>query len=124
MWRTLFAATLVYGYGHPSLDGYRPALLDRPLQSFHQDVNSTARDGKKVLATIDDALGRLPGDRNMRFVRAGALAGSGDVDAAMTELRALVAEHAPFEVIIRSFAAKGLMAMPDGVSIDAVLGLE
>jgi hypothetical protein len=58
MWRTLIAATLVYGYGHPSLDGYRPALLDRPLQSFHQDVNSTARDGKKVLAALDDARAR------------------------------------------------------------------
>jgi hypothetical protein len=58
MWRTLIAATLVYGYGHPSLDGFRPALLDRPLQSFHQDVNSTARDGKKVIATIDDARAR------------------------------------------------------------------
>ena len=58
MWRTLIAATLVYGYGHPSLDGYRPAFLDRPLQSFHEDINSTARDGKKVLATIDDARAR------------------------------------------------------------------
>jgi hypothetical protein len=54
MWRTLFAASLVYGCGHPSLDGYRPALLDRPLQSFYQDVNSTARDGQKVFATLDD----------------------------------------------------------------------
>jgi len=58
MWRTLISATLVYGYGHPSLDGYRPGFLDRPLQSFHQDVNSTARDGKKVLATLDDARAR------------------------------------------------------------------
>jgi len=54
MWRTLIAASLVYGCGHPSLDGYRPAVLDRPLQSFYQDVNSTARDGQKVLATLDD----------------------------------------------------------------------
>jgi hypothetical protein len=45
---------MVYGCGHPSLDGSRPALLDRPLQSFYQDVNSAARDGQKVLATVDD----------------------------------------------------------------------
>jgi hypothetical protein len=79
-------------------------------------------DPVSALATIDDALGALPGDRNMRFVRSGALAGSGDVDASMTELRALVAEHPPFEVIIRSFVAKGLIALPEGVSIDVVLG--
>jgi hypothetical protein len=62
MWRTLFAASLVYGCGHPSIDGYRPALLDRPLQSFYQDVNSAARDGQKVLATLDDA-------RCMRYLK-------------------------------------------------------
>jgi hypothetical protein len=54
MWRTLIAATAAYGCGHPSIDGYRPALLDRPLQSFYQDVNAAARDGKKVLGTLDD----------------------------------------------------------------------
>ena len=54
MWRTLIAATVAYGCGHPSVDGYRPALLDKPLQSFYQDINATARDGKKVLATLDE----------------------------------------------------------------------
>ena len=62
MWRTLIAAVAVYGCGHPSLDDYRPALLDRPLQSFYQDVNSAARDGQKVLATLDDA-------RCMRYLK-------------------------------------------------------
>jgi len=62
MWRSLIAAVLVYGSGHPSLDGYRPALLDRPLQSFYQDVNTTARDGQKVLATLDDT-------RCMRYLK-------------------------------------------------------
>lgn len=53
---------MAYAYGHPSLDGYRPALLDRPLQSFYADVNSTARDGRKALATLDDA-------RCMRYLK-------------------------------------------------------
>ncbi len=79
-------------------------------------------DPVSALATIDDALGALPGDRNMRFLRAGALAGSGDTDAAQVELRGLVAEHPTFEVIVRSFAAKGLMTLPEGVSIDVLLG--
>jgi hypothetical protein len=55
MWRGLVTAWVIYGSGHPSLDGYRPTWLDRPLQSFHQDVNATARDGQKVLASIDDS---------------------------------------------------------------------
>jgi hypothetical protein len=54
MWRSLLAISLIYGWGHPSLDGYRPPLLDRPLQSFHQDVNQTARDGRKAIANLDD----------------------------------------------------------------------
>ena len=54
MWRTLISASLVYGCGHPNLDGYRPALLDRALQSFHQEVNAAARDGEKWLASIND----------------------------------------------------------------------
>jgi len=67
-------------------------------------------------------LSGLPDERNLRFLRAGALAGSGNTEAATVELRALVAERPTFEVIVRSFAAKGLMALPDGLSIDDVLG--
>jgi hypothetical protein len=54
MWRSLIAVTAIYGFGHPSLDGYRPGLLDRPLQAFYNDVNQAARDGQKALATLDD----------------------------------------------------------------------
>jgi hypothetical protein len=62
MWRTLFAAVAIYGWGHPSLEGYRPGVLDNPLQSFYQDVNSAARDGMKALAVLDDA-------RCMRYLK-------------------------------------------------------
>ncbi len=36
-------------------------MLDRPLQGFHQEVNSVARDGKRALSTLDDA-------RSMRYL--------------------------------------------------------
>jgi len=62
MWRTLIAASLVYGCGPPNFEGYRPALLDRALQSFHQEVNAAARDGEKMLASIDDT-------RFMRYLK-------------------------------------------------------
>jgi hypothetical protein len=62
MWRTLFAAVTVYACGHPHFDGYRPVVLDRPFQEFHQVVNEAARDGRKVIATLDDA-------RSMRYLK-------------------------------------------------------
>ncbi len=61
MWRSLLAAIAVYTYGHPGFDGYRPGSLDRPLQTFHREVNLMARDGQRVLATLDDA-------RSMRYL--------------------------------------------------------
>jgi hypothetical protein len=62
MWRTLLTAALVYGSGHPGLGGWRPSLLDGPLQSFHQLVNKAAGDGKKMIADLDDSPG-------MRYLR-------------------------------------------------------
>ncbi len=62
MWRSLAAAALVYTYGHPGFEGYRPAALDRPLQAFHNEINLAARDGQRVLTTLDDA-------RSMRYLK-------------------------------------------------------
>jgi len=57
MWRSVLAAFVlflcVYLYGHPVFDGYRPVPLDRPLQSFHADVNLVARTGKERFRQID-----------------------------------------------------------------------
>jgi uncharacterized Ntn-hydrolase superfamily protein len=80
-----------------------------------------AGDAAVALATVDAALALLPGDKNLRFVRAGALAGTGATDAAADELRALVAEHPTWEVAIRGFADKGLVTLPDGLTIDGIL---
>jgi hypothetical protein len=55
MLRTFIAAMIAYGWGHPSLDGYRPGPLDQPLQAFYADVNATARGGRGALAALDDA---------------------------------------------------------------------
>jgi uncharacterized Ntn-hydrolase superfamily protein len=74
-----------------------------------------------ALGTIDRALQNLPGEDNLRFVRAGALLASGATDAAVTELRSLIAGRPSWEVVVRSFATKGLIALPGGLSVDAVL---
>jgi hypothetical protein len=54
MWRSIVMAALVYAYGHPKFDGYRPAGLDRPLQAFYVEVNKAAAIGRQTLARFDD----------------------------------------------------------------------
>jgi uncharacterized Ntn-hydrolase superfamily protein len=73
-----------------------------------------------ALASIDRALATLPGEENLRLIRAGALMASGATDDALAELRALVAGRPTWEVIVRGFADRGFMALPEGLSIDAV----
>lgn len=74
-----------------------------------------------ALQTLDEALRILPGEGNMQFLRSGALVACGQVDAGAAELRALVAANPPWEIIIRSFARQGLIAVPEGVTIDSIL---
>ena len=62
MWRTLIAAALLYGYGHPSAEGMRPAFLDAPLEGLHREINQATSDGRRVLAVLDDA-------RSMRYLQ-------------------------------------------------------
>jgi uncharacterized Ntn-hydrolase superfamily protein len=99
-------------------------LLDAAdaFAGFNRAVDQLmAGDPTTSLRTIDTALGLLPGEENFQFVRTGALAACGQIEAATSELRALVADHPTWEVIVRSFASKGLMTLPPGVSIDDVL---
>ena len=55
MWRSLCVAAIAYGCGYPGLDGYRPAALDAPLQAFYQQVNKAGLEGRRVLASVNDA---------------------------------------------------------------------
>ena len=61
-----------------------------------------------------------PEERAARLVRAGALLASGATDAGLAELRALVADRPTWEIIVRGLADRGLMTLPEGLSIDAV----
>jgi uncharacterized Ntn-hydrolase superfamily protein len=78
-------------------------------------------DAGAALVHVDRALARLPGEESLRFLRAGALLAGGDVDGGRSELRALVAGRPTWEIVIRSFAAKGLISVPASVSLDALL---
>jgi uncharacterized Ntn-hydrolase superfamily protein len=100
-------------------------LLDAAdaFAGFNRAVDQlTGGDPAAALATIDDALALLPGEENLKFVRAGALLASGATDDGLAELRSLVANRPTWKVIVRGFADKGLIRpLPDGLSIDTVL---
>jgi uncharacterized Ntn-hydrolase superfamily protein len=65
-----------------------------------------------ALAAADQGLALLPGEQNLRFIRGGALAASGDEEAGHAVLRALIDERPSWAVVARGFAAKGLLALP------------
>ena len=101
------------------------ALLDAAdaYGRFNRAVETLfAGDPKAALVELEEGLRVLPAEDNLRFLRAGALLAEGDVDGGRSELRALLSERPTWEVVVRSFAAKGLIAMPGEVSVDTLLG--
>jgi hypothetical protein len=68
MVRTLLAASLVYWYGHPLFDGWRPATLERPLQFFYVQVNEAASQSRLFLSGFNDARIRSYVQRYMQRV--------------------------------------------------------
>lgn len=52
MWRGLAAVAIVYAYGHPVFNGYRPAVLDRPFHGFYAHVNDVAYQGRNALVSF------------------------------------------------------------------------
>jgi len=75
-----------------------------------------------ALREVETALGRLPGDENARFLRAGALISAGRSDDGVDELRSLIAARPSWSIVIRSFVSKELLPIPDGVDIDELTG--
>lgn len=75
-------------------------------------------DPARALREIEMALGRLPGDENARFLRAGAFLVSGRAEAGLDDLRSLIAGRPSWGIVVRSFAEKELLPIPDGVDID------
>jgi uncharacterized Ntn-hydrolase superfamily protein len=76
---------------------------------------------EEAARAIDTALAVDPADGNFRFLKAGTLLLSGQVDEARHVTRALVAERASWATIIRSFAAKGLFPLPEGLDLESFI---
>jgi uncharacterized Ntn-hydrolase superfamily protein len=76
-------------------------------------------DPEGALRELEAALDLLPDDENLQFLYSGALIFSGRVDEGQAITRKLVAARPSWETIIRSFANKGLLPVPDGLDIDS-----
>lgn len=75
-----------------------------------------------ALADAEAGLALLPGDGNMLLNHIGALVAVGRWEEAAAEVRQLVALRPQWEGILRSLVRRGLVPLPDGVTLDAVLG--
>jgi len=71
---------------------------------------------------IEAARAVLPDEQNFRFLHAGVLIFSGHPEEGRDLTRDLVAERGSWETIVRSFASKGLLPLPDGVDVDFFVG--
>jgi uncharacterized Ntn-hydrolase superfamily protein len=101
------------------------ARLTQVAEAYHLcDVAENALvagDPAAALAGAEAGLALLPGEGNLLLSYIGALIGVGRVDEAATEVRRLVAARPPWEGILRALIERGLVPMPDGVTLDTLL---
>jgi uncharacterized Ntn-hydrolase superfamily protein len=91
--------------------------------SFNRAVETMLNgDAATSLTLAASGLAELPGDVNLRFLQAGARLAAGDADRGTAELQSLLRDQPSFEVVIRCFHARGLVNLPAGVDIEAVIG--
>jgi len=90
-------------------------LLDaaEAYDGFGRAVDALAGgDALAALNAADHGLTLLPGEENLRFIRSGALTASGDEESGLAELRGLIDERPSWAVVVRGFAARGLLPLP------------
>jgi uncharacterized Ntn-hydrolase superfamily protein len=139
--RGMMSAALLVVAGHPCdpwagrLTDLRVDLSDGPLRDLHRLLEVSEAyvglyravdalmvgDAEAAVAAVEQGLAALPEDENLRFGRALALLAGGDVQAARAELRALIDARPSWEIIVRSYAAKDWLTLPEATSIDALL---
>ena len=75
-----------------------------------------------VRREIDHAHDLMPAEENILFVRAGSLFFEGRIEEGRAALGALVQARPSWATVLRSFADKGMFAMPPGVTLDDLAG--
>jgi uncharacterized Ntn-hydrolase superfamily protein len=101
------------------------ARLVEVAEAYHLcDVAEAALmrgDAGAALAGAEAGLARLPEEGNLRLSYIAGLVGVGRTDEAAREVQALVAERSSWEGILRAITERGLVPLPEGVTIDALL---
>jgi len=75
-----------------------------------------------ALAGSAAGLALLPGEGNLLLSYIGALIGVGRVEEAAAEVQQLVASRPPWEGVLRGLIERGFVPMPEGVTLDRLLG--
>jgi hypothetical protein len=74
-----------------------------------------------ALAGSTAGLALLPGEGNLLLSHIGALIGLGRIDDAAAEVQQLVASRPPWEGVLRALIDRGLVPMPEDVTLDLLL---
>jgi len=74
-----------------------------------------------ALAGSEAGLALLPGEGNLLLSYIGALIGAGRTDEAAAEVQKLVASRPPWEGVLRALIDRGMVPMPEGVTLDTLL---
>jgi uncharacterized Ntn-hydrolase superfamily protein len=101
------------------------ARLVRVAEAYHLcDVAEEALvrgDVAGALAGAEAGLALLPGEANLLLSYIAALAASGRLDEAQREAGQLVRAEPGWEGVLRAIVDRGLIALPEGVSVDVLL---
>jgi uncharacterized Ntn-hydrolase superfamily protein len=96
--------------------------LVRVAEAYHLcDVAEEALvrgDSAAALAGAEAGLALLPGEGNLLLSYVGALAATGRLDQARREVHDLVRREPGWEGVIRAIVDRGLVPLPDGVTVD------
>ncbi|MGH3403269.1 MAG: DUF1028 domain-containing protein, partial [Streptosporangiaceae bacterium] len=79
-------------------------------------------DVEGALAGSSTALALLPDEGNFFLGHIAALAALGRLDEATREAKALVARRPSWEGVLRALVTRGLLPLPEGVTVDRLLG--
>lgn len=79
-------------------------------------------DAANSLADTEAGLALLPGDGNLHLGHIASLVWVGRVDEATAEVRRLVAQRPEWDGVLRALFERGLVPLPEGVTMDALLG--
>jgi uncharacterized Ntn-hydrolase superfamily protein len=77
---------------------------------------------ERALAKAEEGLALLPGEENLLLSYIAALAGTGRIDEAAAELQRVVAGRPAWGGIFRAIFDGGLAPLPEGVTLDRLLG--